>query len=210
MGFLNDLGRNLASNAKSELQYEINRGVRQGMRDLVQGSKKAFTNEWKCSCGAKNTGKFCTNCGRSKEAGVVVCKKCGWKSSDSTPKFCPECGSSLEDTADNSDSDVHRSSQDQDVDLSNLHEHLKAVPEDLERRIVESQTLQPGQTEVDYLRNMMSIAKDARNLTMDNLSTMTKAVSNTTRQAGGCAAADKLDEFAQDVSDIAVGKYDKK
>ena len=51
---------------------------------------------WKCSCGAMNTGKFCANCGSKKPAGVpqYKCDKCGWQPADPTkaPKFCPECG----------------------------------------------------------------------------------------------------------------------
>ncbi|MBR6801157.1 MAG: SPFH domain-containing protein [Eubacteriaceae bacterium] len=48
-------------------------------------------NTWKCSCGAENTGKFCTECGEKKPepAGTWTCAKCG---SVNTGKFCPECG----------------------------------------------------------------------------------------------------------------------
>lgn len=49
--------------------------------------------EWECSCGAKNKGKFCTECGKQKPA-TYKCNKCGWEPKDKTvpPKFCPECG----------------------------------------------------------------------------------------------------------------------
>ena len=36
---------------------------------------------WKCECGAVNTSKFCTECGKEKPS--------------KTPKFCPECGTEL-------------------------------------------------------------------------------------------------------------------
>ena len=61
----------------------------------VQTSKeqKEEIPEWKCSCGAKNNGKFCTECGEKKPA-TYKCDKCGWEPKDKTvpPKFCPECG----------------------------------------------------------------------------------------------------------------------
>lgn len=41
---------------------------------------------WICSCGAENQGKFCTNCGKPKPAGVpqYKCDKCGWEPEDPT------------------------------------------------------------------------------------------------------------------------------
>ncbi|MCH5272802.1 MAG: SPFH domain-containing protein [Lachnospiraceae bacterium] len=48
---------------------------------------------WTCSCGTKNTGKFCVECGAKKPepaaAGAWTCK-CG---TQNTGKFCVECGS---------------------------------------------------------------------------------------------------------------------
>ena len=58
---------------------------------------------WKCSCGSVNKGKFCPECGAKKPAGIPQyrCDKCGWQPEDPTkaPKFCPECG----DVFDNGD-----------------------------------------------------------------------------------------------------------
>ena len=51
---------------------------------------------WTCSCGAVNKGRFCSECGAKKPAGVpqYKCDKCGWQPEDpaKAPKFCPECG----------------------------------------------------------------------------------------------------------------------
>ncbi len=49
---------------------------------------------WTCSCGAVNTGKFCSQCGSAKPApgapaGGWVCPACG---AQNTGKFCSECG----------------------------------------------------------------------------------------------------------------------
>lgn len=54
------------------------------------GAKRPESNEWVCSCGAKNTGKFCTQCGAKRpESGEWVCS-CGAKN---TGRFCTQCGS---------------------------------------------------------------------------------------------------------------------
>jgi len=47
---------------------------------------------WTCSCGTANTGKFCSECGKERPAKIVCA--CGWEPDDSSkmPKFCPECG----------------------------------------------------------------------------------------------------------------------
>ncbi len=61
------------------------------------------SNGWKCACGTVNKGKFCSNCGAKKPSAAPTykCDKCGWQPEDpaNPPKFCPECG----DPFDNND-----------------------------------------------------------------------------------------------------------
>lgn len=49
-------------------------------------------NTWQCTCGAKNSSKFCSECGKPKE---VKCSKCE-KINPNTAKFCSECGEKLQ------------------------------------------------------------------------------------------------------------------
>ncbi len=53
--------------------------------------KPAEQGEWTCTCGAKNKGKFCSECGSPKPAGDWFCPECGTKNG-AAQKFCPECG----------------------------------------------------------------------------------------------------------------------
>jgi membrane protease subunit (stomatin/prohibitin family) len=45
---------------------------------------------WTCSCGAVNSGKFCSECGKAK-VGPWFCTECG-KENEPGAKFCSECG----------------------------------------------------------------------------------------------------------------------
>lgn len=64
-------------------------------------NKKPVNNAWVCSCGTENKGKFCCECGSKKPEGELLykCDKCGWEPEDPTkpPKFCPECGDVFDD-----------------------------------------------------------------------------------------------------------------
>ena len=53
------------------------------------GSRKPATAEWSCECGASNNGNFCANCGKPKPAGDWFCTDCGTKNSGN---FCSGCG----------------------------------------------------------------------------------------------------------------------
>ena len=54
-----------------------------------QGTITPAAGSWKCACGADNTGKFCTQCGKPKPVADTWTCKCG---AVNTGKFCPECG----------------------------------------------------------------------------------------------------------------------
>lgn len=53
-------------------------------------SSQASSNTWTCSCGNNNSGKFCSNCGKSKPASNEWTCSCGCKN---TGNFCSNCGS---------------------------------------------------------------------------------------------------------------------
>ncbi len=56
-------------------------------------TKLSTANEWICECGTKNTGKFCSNCGKKHETNKI-CPKCG-NINEPTSNFCNECGEKL-------------------------------------------------------------------------------------------------------------------
>ena len=70
-------------------QNLYNAGVQQQNQNAAQTQAGG---QWKCSCGATATGKFCPECGAKKpepvQAGAWKCS-CG---ATATGKFCPECG----------------------------------------------------------------------------------------------------------------------
>ena len=86
MGFM---GMNMAQNAGG-----INA---QGLYQMAQNNSQPQQDLWVCSCGNKNTGKFCSECGKKKP--VYQCSSCGFKPADpqNPPKFCPECGDKFDE-----------------------------------------------------------------------------------------------------------------
>ena len=65
------------------------------------GTAMPVVGGWTCSCGAVNKGKFCAECGAKKPVGAPLyrCDKCGWEPENpaNPPKFCPECGDKFSD-----------------------------------------------------------------------------------------------------------------
>ncbi len=119
------IGMNMAGNAMgggfNAAQSFYNQGVQMQQQMPQPNAPAPAAGTWKCTCGAENTTKFCSNCGTPKPTGWVCancgstnqgkfctecgakkpadaplyrCDKCGWEPEDpkNPPKFCPECG----------------------------------------------------------------------------------------------------------------------
>lgn len=69
--------------------------------EFEQTMSEEATNNWVCSCGTENKGKFCHECGLMKAVGKpqYKCDKCGWEPDNivNPPKFCPDCGDLFDD-----------------------------------------------------------------------------------------------------------------
>ena len=65
------------------------------------GKEKPKVKGWICECGTVNKGKYCTECGKKKpdDKYIYRCDKCGWEPENpyDPPKFCPECGDIFDD-----------------------------------------------------------------------------------------------------------------
>ena len=95
------MGMGMAMNAGGmNAQNLFAMGQQQQQAQTTQQPTQA--NAWKCSCGAMNKGRFCSECGSKKPEGVPLykCDKCGWEPEDPAhpPKFCPECGDPFDES----------------------------------------------------------------------------------------------------------------
>lgn len=87
MGFM---GMNMAQQTGGNIMGQMTSNAQQ----FNQQQAQAQSNSWKCSCGAVNTGAFCSSCGNKKPEAWVC--KCG---TQNTGKFCANCGTSKEGAA---------------------------------------------------------------------------------------------------------------
>lgn len=218
MSFLNDIGRSLSNSVKSELRYEMNKGIRQGVKSAINKGQQVISDEWKCSCGTKNTGKFCMNCGKARTMKIATCSKCGWSSDTVTPKFCPECGNPIGEEKEQPKSDDtippaqgkehYDSPVGKGIALENMQEYMHKVTPEEEQHFRSMETPADRQSSIDFLRQTLNFSKEARNMTMGNMSVITAAMGDVLRQDNREPDAKKVDDFAQSMTDIANGKYD--
>ena len=101
MGFM---GMNMAQSAggfNAASLFQMGQQQPAAPAPAAPAAPAAGANTWKCSCGAVNKGKFCSECGAKKPASEPLyrCDKCGWEPEDPKhpPKFCPECGDKFDD-----------------------------------------------------------------------------------------------------------------
>ncbi len=73
--------------ANSGTNSNISHLFAMGQQQNAQQSAAAPKDGWTCECGAVNTGKFCTECGKPKPEKWVC--ECG---AENTGKFCSACG----------------------------------------------------------------------------------------------------------------------
>jgi len=84
------MGINPTANMNQNPQTQMAMGTM--INDAVKSNPE---NSWVCSCGAKNTGKFCSECGKKAVSNDTWCCSCG---TVNTGKFCSECGKKKEST----------------------------------------------------------------------------------------------------------------
>ncbi len=96
MGMAQNMGGNVLGGYMQNPQYvSQNQGYQQQPQQQQQAPQQqaAPAGGWTCSCGAVNTGKFCSECGSPKPAAPKrrFCGNCGAQLTEGQ-KFCPECG----------------------------------------------------------------------------------------------------------------------
>ena len=95
MGFMGmqmgaQMGGNMAASMSAANQQQMIRNQQMQQEAATVHRAQNEPDIWICSCGQRNTGKFCSECGRPRQTGEWICS-CGQKN---TGKFCSECGKS--------------------------------------------------------------------------------------------------------------------
>ncbi len=118
------MGMGIGSNIGGGFMGAASQSNQQQMQNQkAPGGEKAEEDLWTCSCGHKNSGKFCAQCGKARpqehtwtcqcghvnqgkfcaECGKpapkrLKCNRCGYEPDPAkpAPKFCPECGDPMD------------------------------------------------------------------------------------------------------------------
>lgn len=87
------VGMNMGGNILGGYQQNAQHQQAQQAQQPQQAQPQQTAGGWTCSCGAVNTGKFCSECGAKKPetAKKRFCSNCGAELKENA-KFCPECG----------------------------------------------------------------------------------------------------------------------
>ena len=83
------MGMGMGMNAGGSYMAQASSNNMQQMAGAAAVSGQQTAGSWRCSCGATNTGKFCSNCGQPKPEGGSWTCSCG---AVNTGKFCSNCG----------------------------------------------------------------------------------------------------------------------
>lgn len=81
------MGMGMGMNASGDFMGQASRTNMQQMQ-MNQQAQAAPAGQWICGCGAANSGKFCSNCGKPAPAGQWICG-CG---AVNNGNFCSNCG----------------------------------------------------------------------------------------------------------------------
>ena len=79
-----------SSDAVADLRDQRQKAQQQAAQAAQNMQPASMAGTWKCECGAENTGKFCSECGKPKPQQEEWICSCG---AVNTGKFCSECGS---------------------------------------------------------------------------------------------------------------------